>query len=104
MAAQIAAEACHQETFDGDFLNAYEKRCRAAFGIDFDVAYRVACLSYLEQYDMDRVARFFFREKKVQESLVGLMDGTLRYRDAQVRLAWPYFKYRLAKMGLPFHS
>ena len=104
MAAQIAAEACHQEMFDGDFLNAYEKRCRAAFGIDFDVAYRVACLSYLEQYDMDRVARFFFGEKKVQESLVGLMDGTLRYRDAQVRLAWPYFKYRLAKMGLPFYS
>ena len=75
-----------------------------AFGADFDVAYRVARFSYLEQYDMDRVARFFFSERSVQECMVGLMDGSLRYRDAQVKLAWPYFKYRLAKLGLPFYS
>ncbi len=79
-------------------------RCRKAFGIDFDVACRVACFSYLEQYDMERVAKFFFSERKVQECMVGLMDGSLRYRDVRAKLAWPYFKYRLAKLGLPFYS
>jgi hypothetical protein len=53
---------------------------------------------------MDRVARFFFSERKVQECMVGLMDGSLRYRDVEMKLAWPYFKYRLAKLGLPFYS
>jgi hypothetical protein len=61
-------------------------------------------MSYLEQYDMDRVARYLFDEKKVQECMVGLMDGSVRYRDAKIRLAWPYFKYRLARLGFPFYS
>jgi geranylgeranyl reductase family protein len=104
MAARVAAEACHEEKFDSNFLKTYGRSCRKAFGVDFDVAYRVACFSYLEQYDMDRVARFFFGERKVQECIVALMDGTLRYRDVQARLAWPYLKYRLAKLGLPFYS
>ncbi len=104
MAAQTTAEACHSERFDKEFLRSYERRCREAFGADFNVAYRVARFSYLEQYDMDRVARFFFSEKSVQECMVGLMDGSVRYRDAQIKLAWPYFKYRLAKLGLPFYS
>jgi geranylgeranyl reductase family protein len=104
LAARVASEACHQERFDDSFLKRYVKRWRNSFGVDFDVAYRVACFSYLEQYDMDRVARFFFAEKKVQECMVGLMDGTLRYRDIQSKLAWPYVKYRLAKLGLPFYS
>ncbi len=104
IAAQVAAEACRKVRFDGPFLHSYEERWRDAFGVDFNVAYRVARLSYLEQYDMDRVARFFFGEKKVQECMVGLMNGRLRYRDAQVKLAWPYFKYRLARLGLPFYS
>jgi geranylgeranyl reductase family protein len=104
IAAQIAAEACRKERFGKQFLRSYERRCREAFGADFDVAYRVARFSYLEQYDMERVARFFFSERRVQECMVGLMDGSLRYRDAQVKLAWPYFKYRLARLGLPFYS
>jgi geranylgeranyl reductase family protein len=104
IAAQTAAEACQKDRFDKGFLDRYPKRCQQAFGIDFDVAYRVACFSYLEQYDMERVARFFFSERKMQECMVGLMDGSLRYRDVQARLAWPYFKYRLAKLGLPFYS
>jgi geranylgeranyl reductase family protein len=104
IAAQVAVQACEKGRFDKEFLNRYAQRCRDAFGADFDVAYRVACFSYLDQYDMGRVARFFFAEKKVQECMVGLMDGSLRYRDAQTRLAWPYFKYRLAKLGLPFYS
>jgi geranylgeranyl reductase family protein len=102
IAAQVAAQACQQDKFDRKFLGTYGKQCRGAFGVDFDVAYRVACFSYLEQYDMERVARFFFGEKKVQECMVGLMDGSIRYRDAQAKLAWPYLKYRLAKLGLPF--
>lgn len=104
IAAQVATEACHQEKFDSKSLATYEHLCRRAFGVDFDVAYRVARMSYLEQYDMDRVARFLFGEKKVQECMVGLMDGSIRYRDAQLRIAWPYFKYRLARLGLPFYS
>ncbi len=104
IAAQTTAEACRNNRFDKEFLNRYEQRCRRAFGADFSVAYRVACFSYLEQYDMDRVAKFFFSERQVQECMVGLMDGSLRYRDVQVKLAWPYFKYRLAKLGLPFYS
>jgi flavin-dependent dehydrogenase len=104
LAALVGSEACHQERFDEQFLKRYEKRWGNSFGVDFDVAYKVACFSYLEQYDMDRVARFFFGEKKVQECMVGLLDGSLRYRDVQTKLAWPYFKYRLAKLGLPFYS
>jgi geranylgeranyl reductase family protein len=104
IAAQVGVDACSQERFDVAFLGKYKRRCREAFGEDFDVAYGVACFSYLEQYDMERVARFFFGEKRVQESMVGLMDGTLRYRDVRTRIIWPYFKYRLAKLGLPFYS
>ena len=97
-------KAWYQERFDDEFLKRYEKRWGNSFGVDFGVAYKVACFSYLEQYDMDRVARFFFGEKKVQECMVGLLDGSLRYRDVRTKLAWPYFKYRLAKLGLPFYS
>jgi geranylgeranyl reductase family protein len=104
IAAQVAVEACRQERFDSSLLAAYGQRCRKAFGVDFKVAYRVARMSYLEQYDMDRVARFFFDERHFQECMVGLMDGTIRYRDARVKLAWPYLKYRLARIGLPFYS
>jgi geranylgeranyl reductase family protein len=104
IAAQTTAEACEEDRFDKKFLNRYAQRCRRAFGIDFDVAYRVACFSYLEQYDMERIAKFFFSERKVQECMVGLMEGSLRYRDVQAKLAWPYLKYRLAKLGIPFYS
>lgn len=104
IAAQVAAQACNADRFDSKFLETYENQCKEAFGVDFKVAYQVARFSYLEQYDMERVARFFFGEKKVQECMVGLMDGSIRYRDARVKLAWPYFKYRLAKVGLPFYS
>ena len=104
IAADVAAEACERQRFDRKFLSEYERRCRKAFGADFDVAYRIACLSYLEQYDMDRVSHFFFDNQKFQECMVGLMDGSLRYRDVQVKLAWPYFKYRLARLGFPLSS
>jgi geranylgeranyl reductase family protein len=104
LAAQVAAEANHQERYDEKSLAKYEGMWRNAFGVDFDIAYNIACMSYLENYDMDRFARYFFDEKKVQECMVGLMDGSVRYRDAKVRLAWPYFKYRLARLGFPFYS
>jgi geranylgeranyl reductase family protein len=105
IAAQTAAEACHKDHFDTEFLKRYEKSCRRAFGTDFDIAYRVACFSYLEQYDMERVSRFFFSESKVQECMVGLIDGSLRYRDVQRKLMWPFIKYQLARHGLlPFYS
>ncbi len=104
IAAQVAVRACHSERYDKTFLNEYQRQCREMFGLDFEIAYGVACFTYLEQYDMERVARFFFGEKRVQQSMVGLMDGTLRYRDVRTKIAWPYFKYRLAKLGLPFYS
>jgi geranylgeranyl reductase family protein len=104
IAARVAAEACQEEKYDSKFLSRYERYCRDAFGLDFDVAYKIARTSYLEEYDMDRVACFFFGDRKVQHCLVGLMEGSLRYRDAQKQLAWRYFKYRLAKLGLPFYS
>jgi flavin-dependent dehydrogenase len=104
MAAEVAAEACRLERFDRAYLAAYEQRCRTAFGKDFDVAYRVARMAYLEQDDMDRAARFFFEKKKFQDCMVGLMDGRIRYRDARMVLVWPYFKYRLGRLGLPFYS
>jgi flavin-dependent dehydrogenase len=99
IAAQVTAEASSQEKFDTKHLASYETRCRAAFGVDFDVAYQVARMSYLDQYDMDRLARYFFDHRKVQECVVGLMNGSIRYRDARLKLAWPYFKYRLARLG-----
>jgi geranylgeranyl reductase family protein len=104
IAAQVAVQACRTNRYDKRFLNEYPRRCRKAFGRDLDIAYDVACFTYLEQYDMERVARFFFSEKKVQESMVGLLDGSLRYRDVRTKIAWPYLKYRLAKLGLPFYS
>lgn len=104
IAAEVARAACSAGRFDQKFLTSYVRRCHKEFGRDFDVAYRVACFSYLEQYDMDRVARFFFSEKKVQECMVGLMEGTLRYRDVQAKLAWQFLKYQVAKLGLPFYQ
>jgi geranylgeranyl reductase family protein len=102
-AADMALRACQSGKYDEKFLGQYEKEHAEMFGRDFDVAYRMACVSYLEQYDIGRVARFFFSQKRFQECMIGLMDGTIRYRDAQMKLAWPYFKYRLAKLGMPFH-
>jgi len=104
ISAEVAAEACRSERFDAEFLRTYQCRCRSEFGLDFEVAFRAAGLTYLGQYDMKRVAQFFFGEKKVQECIVGLMDGSLRYRDARTKLAWPYFKYRLSKLGMPVYS
>ena len=103
MAARVAATACKIERYDASFLKSYEREWMNQFGKDFDVAFPVASFSYLEHYDMDRVARFLFSDKRVQECIVGLMDGSLRYRDAELKLAWPYFKYRLARLGLPFY-
>jgi len=104
IAADVAAEACFRERFDRRFLSDYERRCWRAFVADFDVAYRIACLSYLEQYDMDRISHFFFENKQFQDCMVGLMEGSLRYRDVRAKLAWPYFKYRLARLGFPLSS
>jgi len=72
------------------------------FGKDFAVAYLLAC--YLEEYDMKRVTKFFLSEKRVQECLIGLMDGTIRYRDARIKLLWPYLKYLLAKLGSSLYN
>ncbi len=104
LAGRVAADACREERFDAASLGSYDRLWREAFGKDFDVAYRVASFSYLDNYDMDRVGRFFFKDKTVQDCMIKLMDGTLRYRDVQAKLAWPYFKYRLARLGFPFYS
>lgn len=101
IAAETAEEACRTGCFDSQFLSKYEARCATAFGTDFNAAFRLASLSYLENYDMDRIAKFFFSNKRFHECMIGLMNGTLRYRDVPTRLAWLYFKYKLAKLGLP---
>jgi len=104
IAGSVAAAACEIERYDASFLKSYEREWVNQFGKDFDVAFRLASFSYLEQSNMDRVARFLFSDKRVQECIVGLMDGSLRYRDVELKLAWPYFKYRLARLGLPFYT
>jgi geranylgeranyl reductase family protein len=104
IAAKVATEAIREESFDRKHLEVYERLCGGTFGKDFDVAYRVACMTYLEQDDMQRAARFFFDEKTFQDCMVGLMNGRIRYRDAKVKLVWPYLKYRLARLGISFHS
>ena len=104
IAARVAETACQIERYDASFLRSYEKEWMSQFGKDFEVAFRVATFTYLEQYDMDRVARLLFSDRRVQECIVGLMDGSIRYRDAKLKLAWPYFKYRLARLGLPFYT
>jgi geranylgeranyl reductase family protein len=104
LAARVAAEASHEERYDERSLAKYERMWKKAFGVDFEVAYDIACMSYLEQYDMDRFAQYFFDEKKMQECMVGLMDGSVRYRDVKVRLLWPYIKYRLARLGFSSNS
>jgi flavin-dependent dehydrogenase len=101
IAAEVAREACQKESFDSEFLSMYEERCESAFGIDFDAALRLARLSYLENYDMDRVARIFFPDRRFHECVIELMEGSMRYRDVPAKLAWLYFKYRLSKLGLP---
>jgi flavin-dependent dehydrogenase len=103
-AARIAAAACELEKYDASFLKSYDREWMNQFGKDFNVAFRVASVTYLEQFDMDRVARFLLSNRRVQECVVRLMDGSLRYRDAELKLAWLYFKYRLARLGLPFHT
>jgi geranylgeranyl reductase family protein len=101
IAAEVAAEACHKARFDAEFLDSYERRWRNAFGTDFEACYKLARLSYLENYDMDRLAKFFFGAPRFHECMIGLMDGSLRYRDVQTKLVWLYLKYKLAKLGLP---
>jgi flavin-dependent dehydrogenase len=101
IAAQTAAQACQEERFDGEFLQTYPDRCRDAFQEDFDMAYRMAKAAYLERNDMDRVARLFFSNKKFQAFMVGVMLGSVRYRDARLKLAWPYLKYNLSRLGSP---
>jgi len=104
IASNTAIFACQNGKYDASSLRRYEIECMDRFGKDFDVAYRVACFSYLEQYDMNRVTNFFLSEKRVRECMIGLMDGTIRYRDARLKLVWPYFKYQLAKFGLPLYD
>ena len=101
IAAEIAERACRSGEFDRGALGSYQGLCESSFGTDFDFAYRLARLSYLENYDMDRLAKFFFSDRRFHECMIGLMNGTIRYRDVPTKLAWPYFKYRLAKLGLP---
>lgn len=103
IAAIASANACQDDKYDTKSLHHYEQECMKTFGKDFDVAYHLACFSYLEQYDMNRIAKYFFAEKRVQDCMIGLMEGSMRYRDARTKVAWPYFKYRLAKLGLPIY-
>jgi geranylgeranyl reductase family protein len=104
IAAQVVQEACRTARFDAEFLRTYERRCKSAFGADFEVAFRLAKSSYLENYDMDRLATFFFSSRRFHECMVSLMDGSMRYRDVQTKLAWHYLEYRLSKLGLPIRA
>jgi flavin-dependent dehydrogenase len=104
MAAKAATNACQNDKYSAKSLHQYETECMQMFGKDLQVAYRLACFSYLEQYDMKRLARFFLSEKRVQECMIGLMDGTIRYRDARIKLMWPCLKYRFAKLGFPLYN
>ena len=104
IAAEIAEEAHRRGRFDAEFLKRYERRCKDAFGADFQFAYQLARESYLENYDMDRLAKFFFPAAKFRECMIGLMDGTVRYREARTKLAWLYLKYRLGRLGLPIQT
>ncbi len=101
IAAETVAEACRMGRFDVEFLKSYEGRCWNAFGVDLESAYRLARLSYLENYEMDGLAKFFFSSARFHECMIGLMDGSIRYRDVQRKLVWLYLKYKLAKLGLP---
>jgi len=101
IAAEVASEACRKGRFDADFLGSYERRWRDAFGTDFESSYKMARLSYLENYDMDRLAKFFFSAPRFHECMMGLLDGSIRYRDVPRKLAWLYLKYKLAKLRLP---
>jgi len=101
IAAEIANEACQSGRFDRGFLERYEERCASALRADFASAFRLARLSYLENYDMDLLAKFFFSDERFHDCMIGLMNGSVRFRDVQRKLAWPYLKYRLAKLGLP---
>jgi len=107
-AGQIAAEvihaACRTEKFDLESLNVYATRCQEAFGQDFRAAFRLARSSYMENYDMDRLATFFFSNRTFQNSMIAVMEGSMRYRDVQAKLAWLYLKYRLSRMGLPIRA
>jgi len=104
IAAKTASVAYQSDDFSRKSLQQYERECMEMFGKDFDVAYHLASFSYLEQYDMKRIVKHFFAEKLVQECMVGLMDGSIRYREARAKLVWPYFKYRLDKLGLPIYN
>ena len=101
VAAEVTDEACRTQRFDQKFLTRYSQECDSAFGSDFRAAYRLAKSSYLENYDMKRLASFFFSDRKFQDCMIGLMDGSTRYRDVPAKMAFPYLKYRLAKIGFP---
>ena len=104
IAAKVCAEACSSNRFDSQFLTKYETLCQESFLNDFGVAYWLARTTYLEQDNMDSFSRFFLGDKRVQECVIGLLDGSVTYREAQLKLSWPYFKYRLARLGMPFYS
>jgi geranylgeranyl reductase family protein len=104
IAAEVAEEACRTAKFGAQFLRTYERRCENAFGTDFKAAFRLAKASYLENYDMDGLATFFFSNKSFHECMVGLMDGSMRYRDVRAKLAWRYLEYRLSKLLLPIRT
>ena len=103
IAAEIAEEACNSGS-SSESLAEYRRRCDEAFRADFASAYKLARLSYLEEYDMDRLAKFFFSDKRFHDCMVGLMNGSIRYRAVPRKLAWPYFKYKLAKLGFPIQA
>ena len=98
VAAGVTEQACRKDRFDRKSLRTYAQQCQSKFGTDFDSAFRLASASYLETYDMDRVGRIFFSDKRFHACMIGLMDGTVRYRDLQTKLLWPYLKYRLEKL------
>ncbi len=101
--ARIAANTLIRALELGDLtevaLREYEKAWMNDFGRDFDVAYELAKLAYLENFDMDRAMKFLARPY-VKRYLFALMEWQMRYRDVSRKLMLPYLLFRLSKLLL----
>ncbi len=99
--ARIAAETLTRALELGDVsrvrLGEYEEAWKNDFGKDFKVAYELARLAYLENFDMTRAMRFLARPE-VKRCMIALMEGEMKYRDVKRKLMLPYLLFRLARL------
>ncbi len=99
--ARIAAETLTRALELGDVsrvrLREYEEAWKNDFGKDFEVAYDLARLAYLENFDMTRAVRFLARPE-VWRCMIALMEGEMKYRDVKRKLMLPYLLFRLARL------